>query len=337
MSTDIQAWQKKVYHLQENDFEETALALFRWQAVHNSVYKSFLKHLNKSPDAVQALTDIPFLPISLFKNHQIKTGNWVAQTHFESSGTTGSVSSKHFIHHTAFYDKLAVRGFEALYGPLDNFIILALLPSYLERQHASLVHMVAHFIKQTSHPLSGFFLEDDKIEKALYLARQQKDKKILIWGVSFALLDWAEKIAARDNFEPLPTHAIVMETGGMKGRRKEITREELHKQLTSSLGTRVIHNEYGMTEMLSQAYDNGTGIFKTPAQLRILLRDINDPLSMSTGSRGGINVIDLANVHSCAFIATQDIGQWEDEQKTGFSVLGRFDHSDLRGCNLMVG
>lgn len=345
-AAQISLWQQKITGLNqkshEKDFEEIALSVFRWQAQHNKVYRTFLQHLNRQPEAVQSINDIPFMPIDLFKHHEVKTGSWQPQTWFESSGTTGSRSSpsRHFIHNTDFYHNLATRTFEHFYGLLDNFIILALLPSYLERQNASLVDMVNHFIIKSKHKLSGFFLRDDEMSETLNLARQQTDRKILIWGVSFALLDWVEKVKQQSNFEPLPAGTIVMETGGMKGRRKEIIKEELHSQLTAGLGVQTIHNEYGMTEMLSQAYDGGTGIFSTPPQLRILLRDLNDPLSPASGHRGGINVIDLANVHSCAFIATQDMGQWHYHQNKddvkGFSVLGRYDHSDLRGCNLMI-
>ena len=248
---------------------------------------------------------------------------------FTSSGTTGSVASKHYVTDLNLYEQSYLKGFESSYGPIDAYCVLALLPSYLERDGSSLIYMVNDLIDKSKHPYSGFFLSDlPKLESVLRELETQKQKTLLI-GVSFALLDFAE------TFKLELEHTIVMETGGMKGRRKELIRKELHEQLKRGFCLQHIHSEYGMTELLSQAYSLGDSLFECPPWMKILVRDTEDPLSLlPKGKTGGINVIDLANVNSCSFIATQDLGKLYESGK--FEVLGRFDHSDIRGCNLMA-
>ncbi len=344
-------------------FESLALAVFRYQAVHNPIYNAYLSHLTTRPEQITSLRQIPFMPIGFFKNHAVLTGiDWAKATTkdtltFASSGTTAEKSqlaSQHFVPDSALYDAISTRIFEQAYGPLEDVRILALLPSYLERNNSSLVYMVQRFMARSA-PLSakggeasgnddGFFLHNhaaltDQLKK---LARQPDQKKILLIGVTFGLLDWAESAQDLSFLGDLP-QLIVMETGGMKGRRKELLREEVHDILTDRLGVQTIHSEYGMTELLSQAYSTGGGVFQPGSTMQIVLRDINDPFHLyssdytRTGERrtGGINVVDLANLDSCSFIETQDLGQHVGEE-AGFRVIGRFDNSDIRGCNLMI-
>lgn len=335
---------------ESNAFESLALAVFRYQAQHNSLYRSYLNHLRIEADTIANLSQIPFIPISFFKKHRILTGFSpddslpIDTLTFASSGTTGEQTSRHFVPDSTLYDAVSTRIFEETYGPLSNFHILALLPSYLERNNSSLVYMVQRFMAQTGSDQSGFFLHDHAAltERLRQLSQQTSPKKILLIGVTFGLLDWAETTEDL-SFIGQNDQIIVMETGGMKGRRQELLREEVHAVLTTRLGIKTVHSEYGMTELLSQVYSTGDGIFRQGPTLRVLLRDINDPFliypdkSRQTGSRqtGGINVIDLANLDSCAFIETQDLGQYVGH--TGdFRVIGRFDNSDVRGCNLMV-
>ncbi|WP_338130077.1 acyl transferase [Catalinimonas alkaloidigena] len=316
------------------NFEEHALSLFYWQAKHNVVYRQYLSHLDVKAEDIQRTTEIPFLPIAFFKHHKVITQENVkdasAYTYFESSGTTGQQKSRHYLNDADFYLQVCKKIFEEQYGELSQFHIFALLPSYLERQHASLVAMADYFIEQSQSNLSGFYLHnyDDLLENMR--KAKQSGCKVLLLGVTFALLELAEK--HRPNLEGI----IVMETGGMKGRRKELIREELHQILKENLQVDYIHAEYGMTELLSQAYAKQDGVFRSPPWMRILIRDINDPFSIDQHLRyGGINVIDLANISSCAFIETQDLGKYNTKNDT-FEVLGRFDHSDVRGCNLMI-
>lgn len=313
------------------EFHQRTLQVFHQQYVGNPFYKAFCDHLKASPKTVSQLEDIPFLPIQFFKSKQIVTGNFSSQTGttFTSSGTTGTTTSKHLVPDLSLYEESFSRAFEQFYGPISDFCILALLPSYLERQGSSLIYMVNSLIQKSNHSNSGFYLNNlDDLKNQLILL-QKDEKKVLLIGVSFALLDLADIV----DF-PLK-NTIVMETGGMKGRRKEMIRSELHSILKSAFGVEYIHSEYGMTELLSQAYSLGSGIFNCPPWMKILIRDTEDPLNYQKSHRtGGINVIDLANINSCAFIATQDLGkQYPDGS---FEVLGRFDHADVRGCNLMV-
>lgn len=313
------------------DFEETALALFRYQAVHNPVYLNYLQHLGRAPELVNRLEDIPFLPIEFFKTHEVKTGAFDPEVTFYSSGTTQMTRSRHQVANLDLYLRTTQRIFESFYGPLTDYVVLALLPSYLEQGGSSLVAMVDYFVKQSGQQEEGFYLRNHDQLLQTVKAVQQKGKKVLLIGVSYALLDWADELQGREDF----SHVTIMETGGMKGRRREMIREELHTYLKQGFGVEAIHSEYGMTELLSQAYSLGDGFFHPGYTLRVLLRDLNDPFDIRPDMRsGGINIIDLANVDSCAFLETKDIGRLKPDGT--FEVLGRFDNSDIRGCNLLV-
>ncbi|MDB2606721.1 acyl transferase [Zobellia sp.] len=313
----------------QNEFDVQALKVFRHQYRNNTVYHEFCSHLKKSDDNVMQVSEIPFLPIAFFKSKEIITGKKHPQATFTSSGTTGSDTSKHFVNRTSLYEQSFRAAFEKFYGKVEEYCVLALLPSYLERVGSSLIYMVDDLIKQSKHKDSGFYLNDfDGLQKKL-TQLDASGQKIILIGVSFALLDLVETNKMQLN------NTIVMETGGMKGRRKELIREELHHILNEGFGVQVIHSEYGMTELLSQGYSKGNGIFETPPWMKILVRDTEDPFSYQEHHKtGGINVIDLANIDSCSFIATQDLGK--TYANGTFEVLGRFDHSDVRGCNLMV-
>ena len=334
------ALQQLIRSVDAATFEQVALAVFHFQAAHNAVYGQYLQLRNVRPESIKRLTDIPFLPIELFKKHRIVSQNLDIQAIFESSGTTGSQNSRHYVADLAWYNETSTRIFEQQYGSLTDFHIFALLPSYLERNNASLVYMVQEFIQKTNSTYSGFFLNTaDRLRHQLQqLAEAPDGRKVLLWGVTFALLDWAESGDDLSFLQKIP-HLIVMETGGMKGRRRELLREELHAQLTSAFGVSVVHSEYGMTELLSQSYSTGEGIFEPSATMRLLLRDINDPFAVYENPTklryGGINVIDLANLDSCAFVETQDLGRFVPNSPN-FEVIGRFDNSDVRGCNLLV-
>lgn len=310
-------------------FEDVALTLFRYQFEYNAVYRSFCDLLYKHPSEIDTIDQIPFLPINFFKTHQVITNQQPIAKTFSSSGTTASTPSKHYVSDLSIYQKSYLQGFESQYGPISDYTILALLPSYLEREGSSLIYMVDDLIKKSQQPDSGFYLDNFFALSETLQRLDQLGKKVLLIGVSFALLDLVEK----HHFDL--NHTIIMETGGMKGRRKEIVRAQLHQNLKKGFGVEQIHSEYGMTELLSQAYSKGEGIFETPPWMQVLIRDPEDPLTLlDQGRSGGLNIIDLANVHSCAFIATQDLGKKITHQK--FTVLGRFDNADIRGCNLMA-
>lgn len=318
----------KIFSTASGSFEQEALGIFHFQLNNNAVYREFVHALGIQPQKVCTITDIPFLPVRFFKTHAVQSGVFSPQAIFESSGTTGMVSSRHLVKETALYEESFTRGFERTYGPASGYCIIGLLPSYLERGHSSLVYMVDQLIRQSGHPDSGFYL--DEYEKLAGLLRQldQKGQPVLLIGVTFALLDFAEKY-------PLPlSHTIIMETGGMKGRRREMIRQEVHEKLQAAFSIPVIHSEYGMTELLSQAYSKGEGLFICPPWMRILLRDDEDPFSIRTAGTGIVNVIDLANIHSCSFIATDDAGKVYSDGS--FEILGRVDGSDMRGCSLLV-
>lgn len=325
----FKSFKDNIFNINEDNFESHATELFKFQYVNNPVYREYVKSLHKDPDQVKSLEDIPFLPIDFFKNHSIKSGSWNPANIFESSGTVNQITSKHYIEDTEFYLKVAERIFTLLYGSLDQYHILALLPSYLERKNASLVAMIEHFIRKSNSSFSGFYLHNHQdLINNLNLLNKSKEKIFLI-GVTFGLLDLAEAYEL-----DLKNH-IIMETGGMKGRREEMIRKEVHDILKSRFNVDAIHSEYGMTELLSQAYSLREGKFQTPPWMKVLIRDLNDPFQyMEKNRNGGINVIDLANIHSCAFIETSDIGVAASDGS--FEVLGRFDQSDIRGCNLMV-
>ena len=322
--------QNAVFNIQnQSDFKTCALQVFRHQFKNNAIYRSFCDLLYIHSSDVKEVEEIPFLPIQFFKSHAVLSSTQAVKETFTSSGTTGSSVSKHMVTDLSWYTKSYTKGFEHFYGPIEEYTVLGLLPNYLERDGSSLIYMVDDFIKKSNNPASGFYLNNlTELSKTL-IALDKKGEKVLLIGVTFALLDLIE----RQQFKLQNT--IIMETGGMKGRRKEIIRNELHEILSAGFGVSKIYSEYGMTELLSQGYSSGDGVFDCPPWMKILARDTEDALTMvGTNKTGGLNVIDLANYNSCSFIATQDLGKVDNNGC--FEVLGRFDHSDIRGCNLMV-
>ena len=313
----------------EQEFSNMALQIFKFQFEHNQVYRSFCDLLYKHPSDVKTNEEIPFLPIQFFKTHQVLSSKDFIKQTFTSSGTTGSVTSKHHVTDIEIYKESFRKGFQQFYGKIQDYVVLALLPSYLEREGSSLIYMVNDMIIQSNQKESGFYLNNISELKDTLISLDSRGQKVLLIGVSFALLDLVE----HHQFNLKNT--IVMETGGMKGRRKELIREELHSRLKQGFGIDVIHSEYGMTELLSQAYSKGNGLFKTLPWMKVLTRDTEDALTIQYyGKTGGINIIDLANINSCAFISTQDLGRVHSDGS--FEIIGRFDNSDIRGCNLMV-
>jgi len=313
----------------EIEFNKKALEVFKHQFKNNKVYRSFCDLLYIHPSDITKIEEIPFLPIQFFKQRKIVSSLDEVDEIFTSSGTTGSITSKHYVTDINLYKESYLKGFHHFYGDIEEYTVLALLPNYLERKGSSLVYMVYDLIRKSKQEESGFYLNnlEDLAKKLAQLNHQHK--KVLLIGVSFALLDLIEKHQFK------LTNTIIMETGGMKGRRKELIRNELHQLLSLGFGVEKIHSEYGMTELLSQAYSKGNGIFETPPWMKILTRDTEDALTIQpTGNNGGINVIDLANYNSCSFIATQDLGK--THHNNTFEIIGRFDNSDIRGCNLMV-
>lgn len=310
-------------------FEKQALEIFKYQFENNSVYRSFCDLLYKNPSDVKQIEDIPFLPIQFFKSHDVISSNNPIQKTFTSSGTTGQTTSRHLVTDLSIYEKSFKKGFHTFYGNVEDYVVLALLPSYLERDGSSLIYMADALIKQSKQPESGFYLNNLEALKNTLLKLEVRNRKVLLIGVSFALLDLVE-------YYPFQLkNTIIMETGGMKGRRKELIRNELHNILKKGFGVSEIHSEYGMTELLSQAYSNGNGIFNCPPWMHVLIRDTEDALTIQkSGKTGGLNVIDLANINSCSFIATQDLGKIHEDGS--FEIIGRFDNSDIRGCNLMA-
>lgn len=320
---------ERIKTIKPDQFESLALDVFKLQYQHNEVYRKWCTSLGKTPENVNELERIPFLPIEFFKSHTIMAGKWEAETTFESSGTTGADSSKHLVRDEAFYLENCRVAFEQVYGSLKDYVILALLPSYLERGNSGLVSMVNYFIQKTGSEDSGFYLNEFHLLKDKLLQLHTTGKKVLLWGVTFALLDFAESYSI--DFPEL----IIMETGGMKGRREELVRTEVHEKLRSAFGVESIHSEYGMTELFSQAYSKGDGVFEPSHTMRVIGRDVNDPLSYpSSNKTTALNIIDLANFYTCSFIETKDLGSVDMEGR--FEVKGRMDNSDLRGCNLLV-
>jgi phenylacetate-coenzyme A ligase PaaK-like adenylate-forming protein len=321
---------KAIFQIEsESDFKQTALDVFYFQYQQIPIYRQWVDYLHIDPKQVKELHQIPFLPIRFFKEHRVLRTNVEPTITFSSSGTTGMQRSQHLVSDLSVYEESYRKSFEYFYGPIAEYVVLALLPSYMEREGSSLIYMAEDFIKISNHSESGFYLNEQKELIEMLNRLKEEGKKVLLLGVSFALLDLAE------NFKIDFPELIIMETGGMKGRRKELVREELHQIYRNGFGVKNIHSEYGMTELLSQAYSKGDGIFNTPPWMKILIRDTNDPLTLLDKNRsGGVNVIDLANINSCAFIATQDVGKSFDNNS--FEILGRFDHSDVRGCNLLV-
>ena len=312
-----------------SQFEELAIKIFRYQFENNAIYRSFCDLLYKHPADVNAISDIPFLPIQFFKSHEVLSSKNPIKKVFTSSGTTGSIASKHRVTDLKLYEESYIKGFNHFYDNIEDYVVLALLPSYLEREGSSLIYMVNDLIIKSKQSESGFYLNNHEDLAQTLNQLESRGQKTLLIGVSFALLDLVEQ------FQFNLKHTIVMETGGMKGRRKEIIRQELHHILQSGFGVSQIHSEYGMTELLSQAYSKGDGIFQCPSWMKFLTRDTEDALQIQKPNKtGGINVIDLANINSCSFIATQDLGKVHDDGQ--FEIIGRFDNSDIRGCNLMA-
>lgn len=311
------------------NFEPIALDVFRYQYANNELYGQYCQALRINTEDVTSLQQIPFMPVSFFKTHKVMTGSETAtQLIFESSGTTGETPSRHYVADAGIYEKSLLQGFEQFYGNVSDYTILALLPSYLERKNASLVHMAKTLMERSASADNGYYINEWNKLKETMMRLEQGNRKVLLLGVTFALLDFAAAFPMALN------NAIVMETGGMKGRREEMTRAEVHEILKTQWQLKQVHSEYGMTELLSQAYAKAEGVFSCASTMRVLVRDLNDPRDVTTAGTGGINVVDLANVHSCSFIETEDIGTLAPDGT--FEVLGRMDNSALRGCSLMV-
>lgn len=328
---ESQILQKQIFDIAgQKQFSESTLKVFKYQYNNNPTYREYIQSLGKDISKIGDPAQIPFLPVEFFRTRKIISGVDDIDIIFQSSGTTGSSTSKHFVRNIDLYEKSFMRSFRLFYGEPEEYLIAALLPSYTEREGSSLIYMADYLIKKSLNPKSGFYKGDDDGLITMLASARNENRKILLLGVSFALLDLSE------NYAPDLSGIIIMETGGMKGRRKEITRAELHSILKTGFNVPAIHSEYGMTELLSQSYSKGDGIFYSPPWMKIIIRDPLDPLTVLSepGQTGGINVIDLANINSCSFIATGDLGRVHEDG--GFEVLGRFDNSDIRGCNLMV-
>jgi Acyl-protein synthetase, LuxE len=330
---NITALEKRIFNINTTNFDALALEIFEFQYHHNSIYQQFCNLIKKDIAMVKRLADIPFLPIQFFKTHAVKCTNFEATHIFESSGTSNSVASKHYVKDIELYKKSFTNCLNSFYPNLKNVCIIGLLPSYLERNNSSLIMMVDEMIKNSSHPASGFYLTDYEKLNATLLQNEATEQPTLLIGVTYALLDFAEKFKL-----PLK-NTIIMETGGMKGRRAEITRLEVHQQLQQAFSLSNIHSEYGMTELLSQAYSKQRGTFYCPKWMKILIRREDDPLEISPKNRnkiltGAINIIDLANLYSCSFIATDDVGKLNVDDS--FEVIGRLDNSDIRGCSQLA-
>jgi hypothetical protein len=321
-------WIDKILTVNPATFEALAITAFEIQYHHNPIYAAFAKAVGKIPGKVTTLTNIPFLPVSFFKTHLVTTSQYNPSSCFESSGTTGMHNSRHAVKDIALYEASFLACFQQFYANPKDWCIIGLLPAYLERQHSSLVYMVNVLINKSNNPASGFYLYEFDMLNNLLQQQEAAGKKTLLLGVTFALLDFAEQ------YPQQLKHTIIMETGGMKGRREEWTRQQVHAFLQQKLGTNSIHSEYGMTELLSQGYSSGNGIFNTPSWLKILVRQDDDPLTVAAQGSGLINIIDLANIYSCCFIATDDVGTIQPNGS--FEIAGRRDNSDLRGCSLLT-
>ena len=325
----IRELEQRIFEVNDLSFEQLALEVFQYQAQHNEVYRKYLEHLRVDYSSINRIDRIPFLPISLFKTHNVYAGVGAPEATFSSSGTTGAETSKHYVAKLSVYERSFLHGFKLFYGNPSDYCFLALLPSYLEREGASLVYMVQRLIEESRHKSSGFFLHNQDELVNILLEQEKIGQPTVVIGVTFALLELASQFSLN------LTNTIVMETGGMKGRGKELVRSEMHEILKKSLGLKSVHSEYGMTELLSQAYSKGDGIFETPPWMKVLTRDPYDPFSvMSFGQSGAINIIDLANIYSCSFIQTDDLGIVYPNGT--FEILGRMDGSQIRGCNLLV-
>ncbi|MEO6819513.1 MAG: acyl transferase [Ginsengibacter sp.] len=332
--TETADWENNIFTTPYYDFDKLALDIFQIQYKENKVYHQYVRSLKIDPKKVLKLVDIPFLPISFFKTHEIISGEFNQELVFESSGTTGETTSRHFVKSVRLYQESFSRGFNIFYGSVKKWCILGLLPGYLERSNSSLVKMVADLIDESENPRSGFYLHNHETLYQTLVANEIAEQPSLLIGVTYSLLDFAEKYSLKLKY------TTIMETGGMKGKREEITREEVHRILEEKLGVKSIHSEYGMTELLSQAYSQGKGIFQSPPWMQVLIREYNDPFAISDANSctkpvgGLINIIDLANLYSCSFIATDDVGKLYKNAQ--FEILGRRDASDLRGCSLMT-
>jgi phenylacetate-coenzyme A ligase PaaK-like adenylate-forming protein len=326
---NFNSFRSKIYEVNDASFADIALELFQYQSLHNPLYHDFLSNLSVDPSGVKQLNDIPFLPVSFFKRHAIQSGSWNPAVIFSSSGTTGSEQSRHLVRDLEFYLQHSQRCFEERFGSIREYHFLALLPSYLERNDSSLIYMIRHFIDASASSHSGFYLNNlEELVRKVELLRSDR-RKVIVWGVTFALLDLAERFPA--DF----SHCLLFETGGMKGRRKELTRAEFYEILQTRLQAKAIYSEYGMTELMSQAYTNGSMGFRNPPWMRVLGRDLSDPMEKGiVNETAGMNIIDLANWHSIAFLETEDLGKVSPNGE--FEILGRIDNSDVRGCNLMV-
>lgn len=327
-------WNDKIFRVNEQDREGLALEIFRFQYQSTAIYREYINALGINPRSVNRVSDIPFLPIRFFKSHAVQAGAFEPALIFESSGTTGSINSRHLVKDAGLYKESFTLGFERFYGPASGWCIIGLLPSYLERQNSSLVYMVNELIRLSGHPQSGFYLNEYEKLAAVLSDLEKQAQPVLLIGVTFGLLDFAET----GNL-PALRHTTVMETGGMKGRRRELVRQEVHDLLSGAFTIPLIHSEYGMTELLSQAYSKGNGLFSCPPWMQVLVRDEADPLSILQPGQahpisGAVNIIDLANVHSCSFIATDDAAKVYPDGS--FEILGRLDNSDIRGCSLMA-
>lgn len=327
---EIKSLENRIFNISgHDDFNEIALEIFHFQYKYNNIYRQFVDFLKIQTSHIKHYSQIPFLPVEFFKNHKVTSGEFTANVVFLSSGTTGMQTSKHFVKQIDLYETSFMKSFELFFGSPGDYVILALLPSYLERTGSSLVYMADKLISLSAKTESGFYLNELEDLHSILLTLKKRKQKVLLLGVSYALLDLAEQFPI--HFPEL----ILMETGGMKGNRQEVVRDELHSKLKNVFGVQEIYSEYGMTELLSQAYSTGEGIYKCPPWMKIVIRDVNDPLSiLPDGKIGGINIIDLANIYSSSFIATQDLGRINVDGT--FEILGRFDNSDVRGCNLMV-
>ena len=326
-------WGHNFFSVTKSGFDRLALEIFGFQLKNNPVYKAYTEALLISTANIGKLEEIPFLPIRFFKSHPVQTTFFEPEAVFESSGTTTTTNSRHLVRDLSFYEESFIKGFELFYGPAKDYCIIGLLPSYLERDNSSLVYMVNKLINLSEHPQSGFYLNEYEKLFSVLSDLEKKQQKTLLIGVTFALLDFAEHFSFNNGTAPL-RHTTIMETGGMKGRKEEMIRQQVHEILKMKLGVTAIHSEYGMTELLSQAYSKGEGIFYCPSWMKMLVREEEDPLSVKKTGTGAVNIIDLANIYSCSFIATDDAGKINPDGS--FEILGRMDGSDWRGCSLMV-
>ncbi len=324
------ALKNRIFNVDDfNEYNDIALEIFHFQYQNNSIYRQFVDFLKIPIRQIHHFSNIPFMPIEFFKRHNIVSGEFIPDTFFTSSGTTGKQTSKHLVTDIKLYENSFLKAFNLFFGDVSDYIVIALLPSYLERQGSSLVYMANRLISESDKQESGFYLNEYEELHSILHTLKDKNQKVILLGVTYALLDLAEL------FPMEFPNLILMETGGMKGKRRELIRDELHSKLKKAFGIKNVYSEYGMTELLSQAYSKGDGLFNCPPWMKVIIRDVNDPISiLPKGKAGGINVIDFANLYSCSFIATQDLGKVNEEGS--FEIIGRYDNSDVRGCNLLV-